>query len=203
MTAAVRKRPRRRPKQQRSRATADVILDAAAHVLLREGYAGATTNRIAERAGVSVGSIYQYFADKNAIFEAVVGRYFDAVLREMRGDPVVSSRPLGETLHRLVAIALRTWPRGPEILRILEQVPNAAFRARSRRARAELHALLRAVVTPHRAELRVADVDAALSLVVGAAEGMLYEISAHADIEGVAAEIATMFCRYLLRDEPG
>lgn len=67
--------PRRRPKQARSRETVDVILEAAAQVLTEFGPEGATTNRIAERAGVSVGSLYQYFSNKKALYTALGERF--------------------------------------------------------------------------------------------------------------------------------
>lgn len=53
--------PRKQPRQQRSRATWEAILDGAAQVFGQLGYAGTTTNKVAERAGVSIGSLYQYF----------------------------------------------------------------------------------------------------------------------------------------------
>jgi AcrR family transcriptional regulator len=59
--------PRRKPKQPRALATRAAIFEAAAQILEREGEAHFNTNRIAERAGVSVGTLYQYFPDKNAI----------------------------------------------------------------------------------------------------------------------------------------
>ena len=61
---------RRKPRQARSRATRSAIIEAAAQILEREGRAAFNTNRIAERAGVSVGSLYQYFRDKHAILAA-------------------------------------------------------------------------------------------------------------------------------------
>jgi AcrR family transcriptional regulator len=65
---------RKRPVQARSRDTVATILEAAAHVLERRGYAGVTTNHVAVRAGVSIGSIYQYFPDKEALLAALVER---------------------------------------------------------------------------------------------------------------------------------
>lgn len=55
------------PRQERSRATVHAILDAATDILTRYGYARLTTNRIAERAGVNIASLYQYFPGKEAI----------------------------------------------------------------------------------------------------------------------------------------
>jgi AcrR family transcriptional regulator len=67
--------PRKLPKQARSEATVEAILEAAAQVFERHGYAAGTTNRIAERAGVSIGSLYQYFPNKDAILVALVHRH--------------------------------------------------------------------------------------------------------------------------------
>lgn len=70
----VRSGPRKSPRQERSRATVERILDAGARVLVAYGYDGASTNRIARAAGVSPGSLYQYFSDKDGITAAVVDR---------------------------------------------------------------------------------------------------------------------------------
>ena len=67
--------PRKRPKQERSGATVEAILEAAAQIFERHGYAAGTTNRIAARAGVSIGSLYQYFPNKDAILVALVHRH--------------------------------------------------------------------------------------------------------------------------------
>jgi len=67
--------PRKLPKQARSEATVEAILEAAAQIFERYGYAAGTTNRIAERAGVSIGSLYQYFPNKDTILIALVRRH--------------------------------------------------------------------------------------------------------------------------------
>ncbi|MFE9855450.1 TetR/AcrR family transcriptional regulator [Streptomyces sp. NPDC005780] len=71
-------RLRRQPQQARSRARAEAILAAADRILSREGYEALTMRRIAEEAGTPVGSIYQFYADKSAVVDALGQRYLDA-----------------------------------------------------------------------------------------------------------------------------
>lgn len=71
---------RRTPAQSRSRASVDAILTAATYVLGERGFAGATTNRIAVRAGVNVGTLYRYFPSKDALLGALVEREARATL---------------------------------------------------------------------------------------------------------------------------
>jgi AcrR family transcriptional regulator len=69
--------PRKTAKQARAQLTVEAILEAGAQVFERLGYASATTNRIAERAGVSIGSLYQYFPSKDAILVALARRHLE------------------------------------------------------------------------------------------------------------------------------
>jgi len=71
---------RRDPAQERSRQTVDCIVEAAGRLLVEHGRLGVTTNAVAERAGVSIGSLYQYFPDKDAIFAALQERHRDQVM---------------------------------------------------------------------------------------------------------------------------
>lgn len=71
MRSGARTRPRKLPKQERSRVTVEAILDATALVLVREGYDRASTKRVAGVAGVSIGSLYQYFPNKESLVAAL------------------------------------------------------------------------------------------------------------------------------------
>jgi AcrR family transcriptional regulator len=89
--------PRKSPRQARSIVTVEVILDATIQVLLTQGLALLTTARVAARAGVSVGSVYQYFPNKHALLIAVLTRHVEAIIarvetvcREQRGEPLES-----------------------------------------------------------------------------------------------------------------
>ena len=73
---------RRKPSQQRSRVTVTAILDAAAQVFEARGFEAGTTNHVAERAGVSIGSLYEYFPNKDAMVVALVERDTDLAFEE-------------------------------------------------------------------------------------------------------------------------
>jgi AcrR family transcriptional regulator len=71
---------RKAPSQARSRATVAAIVEAGARILGQRGWSGFTTNEVAEAAGVSIGSLYQYFPDKLALADAILCRHLDEVL---------------------------------------------------------------------------------------------------------------------------
>lgn len=98
--------PRRAPKQQRSLATRDAIFEAVAQILEREGEGALNTNRIAERAGVSVGTLYQYFPNKNAILAAMAKTEMAKLASESRKVP---SRP--RTRDEAVRASIRRFVR--------------------------------------------------------------------------------------------
>ncbi|GAA2112083.1 TetR/AcrR family transcriptional regulator [Actinomadura alba] len=75
--------PRKRPRQQRSRETVAAILEAAAQLFQRQGHAATTTNQIAERAGVSIGSLYQYFPNKDALLVELADHHLNAAAEQI------------------------------------------------------------------------------------------------------------------------
>src|SRR6478752_4688349 len=98
---------RKGPKQQRSKVTVAAILEAAIRVLEQDGSDAATTSRIAEVAGVSVGTLYQYFSNRDAILDALQDREFERAVIE--GLLELHSR--APTLHRLFVVeGLRVTP---------------------------------------------------------------------------------------------
>lgn len=122
--------PRKRPVQARSRATVDALVEACAGLLAERGYARTTTNHIAERAGVNVASLYEYFPGKDAIVAQVAERLVARVLarlaegaaRAAEGRPDGAMRRWIEWIHdtiarerRLVAVFLYQVPYGQEI----------------------------------------------------------------------------------------
>lgn len=199
MRRASSKPARRQAKQDRSRRTIEVVVEAAARVLQREGYARATTNRIADVAGVSVGTIYQYFAHKDQIFDALIRREIDGVLvvlERLAGAPPL---PLAQDLERVLALLVRARPDAPLLHRSLEQVPNALFRRRVEAARGAVIAWVRRFLESHRAEIhaREVDLDVASFILVASAEGVAIGASPEFYRERGARELARFFLRSL------
>ncbi|MFI0354896.1 TetR/AcrR family transcriptional regulator [Actinomadura sp. 9N407] len=119
--------PRRVPRQDRSRRTVERILDAATRVLSERGYEGASTNRIAEAAGISNGSLYQYFPNKDAIVVAVLDRFADH-LADRLGAEIEAAMAVGpwEAGGRaLLDAQIRLFEENSDLLRlIVEQIPR-------------------------------------------------------------------------------
>jgi len=194
------KSPRRTAKQSRSKATVDVILDAAAQVLLREGYAQTTTNRIAERAGVSVGSIYQYFGDKDQVFARLIDREVTRTVTTFLERDPPANRGLMDTLRGLLRVGVETWSYGPLLYRRLEEVPKGALQRRVTKAKSRLTGFIRTLLERHQAELRVRDLDLATYVVVNASLGL--SINAPPELYGERyVEMTTdLLERYLIAD---
>jgi AcrR family transcriptional regulator len=99
--------PRKAPKQARAQVTRDALIEAAAQIISRDGLAGFNTNAVAERAGVSIGSLYQYFPNKDALMAALIARQqarqIDTVARAAEG---LDSQPVDVMIRMLVRAAM-------------------------------------------------------------------------------------------------
>jgi AcrR family transcriptional regulator len=119
---------RRRPQQHRAHQTVDAVLDGVVRILKREGVSAVTTNRIAEVAGVSIGSIYQYFPDRRAIFVALHQRHIDEidnVIKTTLIDHATSS--MEKLIAALIEGMIDAHARDPELYEALfQEVPHRA-----------------------------------------------------------------------------
>jgi AcrR family transcriptional regulator len=198
MPRNAKKSARRRARQERSRETVRIVFEAAAQVLRTRGYAGATTNHIAERAGVSVGTLYQYFADKDELFDALTKSYFAEVVDAVQAQPLDTTLPLQVNLRRLISAGICAQRHGPELLRALEQVPNAVLRRRLAAGKRQLADFLRALLEVYRDSLRPIDLERAATLLMNAAEGIGYNDGPGGYGERLTDELTTLFMRYLV-----
>ncbi|MBA0047318.1 TetR family transcriptional regulator [Mycobacteroides sp. LB1] len=194
--------PRRAPRQRRSERTRDRILDAAVQVFTKYGYARGTTNRIAEWADISVGSLYQYYPNKDSIVVELAARHLDAGIaaaseREQAGTP----GSVAGVIRAIVETAITNHRQDPEFLRVLlEQAP------RSRELMDKVAEVQHAATDDMRRlldqypDVNVDDKDVAARLVVTTIELLVHHLMAAPkpiDVAGFQNELVAMLTRYL------
>jgi AcrR family transcriptional regulator len=175
--------PRKQPIQRRSLTTVAELLLAAAQVFEEQGYAAGTTNRIAARAGVSIGTLYQYFPNKEALAVALLERHVEETVRRLEewvGHMVAERHALRDALRDYGATMLEVHAGRPRLQHILleetplpERVHEALLEAERRAART-VAGLLR--LYP---EVRHGTIEHAGFLVVQAVESLTHRYSAH------------------------
>lgn len=168
--------PRKAPRQARSQQMVEVILEATARVLGERGYAGTNTNVVAERAGVSVGSLYQYFPNKDALITALHERHagqmyavIDEVLAASR------ARSLRGRVQAMVRALLAAHALYPALHRVLEK--EFPFFDAPREESAADHDIFRRVrqlLDEHRPELAPRNLDLATWVVLQIMETLVH-----------------------------
>jgi len=168
--------PRKSASQERSRLTVDALLEATALVLIREGYDRASTNRIAEVAGVSIGSLYQYFPSKEALVAAVIDRHMQQVSQVTRNALVkVAARPIEVAAREFVSVAIDAHRVDPKLHGVLaEQIPRVGRLENIEANVREGYALVRGYLEAHRDEIDVADLDLAAFVLVTVVEALTH-----------------------------
>ena len=206
MARAVPTTPRKSASQKRSQATVETLLDATARVLTREGYDRASTNRIAAVAGVSVGSLYQYFPNKEALVATLVARHNREMLQLLRDAlEKVASRDLATTMRELVRATVDAHLVDPALHRIFaEQVPRMGQLAKIEALQRETFLLIRAYLEERRNEISVRDLDSATSICVTTVEALTHEFiinkpdALDGDRERFIEEVTRLVVGYLM-----
>jgi AcrR family transcriptional regulator len=199
--------PRKEPKQARARATIEAILAAAAQILVQDGFEAATTNSIAQRAGVSVGSLYQYFPSKEAVIFALVERHVGKMQRQL--EEVIaeySEAPLEEIVPTYVKAMLAAHRVEPRLHRVFsEQLPKLAGRDALMRWSEDAERVVRGVLYQHRDRLRPRDLEMAAFLLLHAVDAITHALvifrPRYLEREALADEISELIMRYLLEPE--
>ncbi len=127
---------RRNPKQARAQATVNAVLEAAFQILEEDGEARLTTNLIAERAGVSIGTLYQYFEDREAILAAMGQRQAEATRERITN--IILESPETSSVRAIVK-AIMSGIAGSPATRIA--LSDALFRTRGESVLSEQHAM--------------------------------------------------------------
>ena len=196
--------PRKSPRQARSHATVDAILDAAAQVLVEEGYDAATTNRVAKLAGVSVGSLYKYFPNKDAIVAALLDRHEMAMLAHLgKMMTELADAPLEDAVRVYVDAMLAIHAASPKLHHALTVGITKhgfdkllAFQKRS-------ESVVRMYLERHRARLKPKNVELAAFLLVTSVESITHiAVIDRPEVlkdPAFAEEVTALVVRYLVK----
>jgi AcrR family transcriptional regulator len=193
---------RRRPRQRRAHETVEAILDAVVRVLKREGLSAVTTNRVAEVAGVSIGSVYQYFPDKQAIFVALHQRHIDQIDRMVETKLVehAASR-LDDLMRAMIEGMIDAHGADPELYELLAtEVPHRADGTRDFAVR--LHGAFRLALAARAPELKKGhDLDKQAFVVTNIVESLshaaLFRRPLRLSLAAAKAEVARAVLAYL------
>jgi len=200
----VRTAPRKKPRQDRSVATVDAILDATARVLTTTGYDRASTNRVAMAAGVSVGSLYQYFPSKEALVAALATRHnakMSALVRAKLAE--LAAAPMPVAVRAMIDAMFAAHAVDPKLHKVLiEEVPRIGQLENLLAAERETEALVAALLESRKGELRRAHAETMAFVLVHVVEAVTHAsvIAEHepARARRVADELADMVLRYLV-----
>ena len=173
--------PRKQASQERSRATVDALIEATARILVREGFDKASTNRIAEEAGVSIGSLYQYYPSKEALVAAVIDRHNQELMRVVRAALAkVAALPIAQAVRKIVAVAIDAHRIDPKLHRVLaEQIPRTGRLEKVEPFKREYYALFRDYLEGHRDKLRNVDLGLAAFVCVTSIEALTHTAVLH------------------------
>lgn len=195
--------PRKSPRQDRSKATVDAILDATARVLVQEGYDRASTNKIALRAGVSVGSIYQYFPSKEALVAALIDQHMEQMdamfLSRMSGlDEKAPEQVVRDVIEGMIS-AHRVEPKLHTV--ITEQIPRVGRLQKLLDFNRDKAALIRAYLDTLTPRLLPKNLDAATFILISTVEAVTHAMGMNAgpdvDPDVLIDELTALVTRYL------
>jgi AcrR family transcriptional regulator len=168
-------KPRKLPKQERSQATVSAILIATTRILTEEGYDKFNTNRVAELAGVSVGSLYQYFPNKESLLYAL-GEHHANEMAQLAQHHLedLGDRSILEVLQQIIKAVLAAYAVNPKLYRILhQQVPRSEEMQKLDDARIEQ--MLHAFLALHRDQLRPKNLDITVFIISRTIKALLYD----------------------------
>jgi AcrR family transcriptional regulator len=175
---AVKTTMRRKPRQERSKAMVEAILEAATRVLVARGYEGTTTIAVAEQAGVSIGSLYQYFPNKEALVAALAERHSAELLARI--DELLATLDVREpraAVRALVRAGVDGHRIQPRLHKILaEQVPRIGRLKVAMDTSNVIEAKVAAWLKRGRSNLSRRDADAAAFVVVTVVEALTHRV---------------------------
>jgi len=200
--------PRKAPRQLRSQATVTAILDATAHILLERGFAQTSTNAVAERAGVSVGSLYQYFSNKDALIAALHARHGEQMMAVIqRALTKAMDATLDDALGGLIEATVEAHRVDADLHRVLEQqLGGTDIESLHEEYVDVMEDRIVALLARHRDEITAPDLKLASYMLMNASHGLIHAVVLQrpkgVSLKAATQEIVRMMKAYLTSPVP-
>jgi AcrR family transcriptional regulator len=196
--------PRKKPSQDRSRDTVEALMAATTRVLIEVGYDRASTNRVAEVAGVSIGSLYQYFPNKEALVAELIRRLaekeYQALMEKMAQ---VIDLPLDEAIAEFIRAVISAHRVEPKLHKVLiEQVPRIGALKQVRELEDRMEEFLRHSLQIRKKAIRTRNIDQAAFILMHTVEAVTHaaviDEPHHLGDDKLVAELTDLVVRYLV-----
>lgn len=209
MSTTAPRKPRKAPRQARAKATVEAILEATAHILVDEGVERLSTNRVAQVAGVSIGSLYQYFPNKEALVLALLERHVSKMLGLLSKHATeLIGAPMEEAVEAYVRVVLQTHQIAPRLHHVLtlqaldlDMSALAAWEAQARK-------MVQGYLETRRDDIVPDDLEMAAFVLVHSVEAVVHRaIIKEDDVSSIPwnrleKELKALILRYLLAETP-
>jgi AcrR family transcriptional regulator len=190
----------RKPQQGRSRATVDAILQATAQVMREEGAEALSTNRVAQVAGVSIGTLYQYFADKGALTDAIAetaDAAFAVAMAEVM--PMAMAAPIDQAVRMLLEATFAVRRRDPALVREVLRMWSRTSAARLQRVPPAVSQGVLAALEARKEELGIDDVERVAFVLITAIHAVLVSrvVDDRFDVERIEQDVIRLALGFL------
>ena len=199
-------KPRKNPLQARSQATVDSILEATTHILIHQGYDHMSTNAIAQKAGVSIGSLYQFFPNKEAVVAALIDRQIEEEMHLITTKLAdLADAPLAHAARELVKSMLLMSAVNPKLkVALYAEIPRVGRFERLRETRRFVEQMIFDFLERHQDEVKPKNRKLAAFLIVQAVDAVIQNTKQeHPDYlqdEAFIHEINALVIRYLCKE---
>lgn len=168
--------PRKLPVQQRSQAIVTAILEGAARVLIEDGYEAFNTNHVAERAGVSIGSLYQYFPNKAALIAELSRRHVEDTRKAVQDIEISSATPMKDIARQMIRNHIALHKISPELHRVLsDEVPKLGGFDWQSELLFDIRSRLVSLLKSHPETRDISDSDLAVFLITSCVEAVTHD----------------------------
>lgn len=195
------KTSRRKPVQARSQSTVDAILTAGARVLVERGYAKTTTNHVARVAGVSIGSLYQYFSNKDELVLAIINRHAEGILDLLRNTVAdLADVSIAPAVEDFVGSMMAAHAVDPKLHRVcVEQILNLGLDHLLTMRTTAVH-LVSAYLHSKKSEIDIDDIETAAYVLVVTVDSVIHSAflgDIQPDLDRLSTQLVRLILRYL------